>query len=95
VSASKRLPNSRLLSNTNWGHTSYGTSDCATGAIDAYLLKGTLPAKGKLCEGAYQPFKEPLPTDPAAGATLRATAVQAQRPPVAGPPMPSILNGTR
>jgi pimeloyl-ACP methyl ester carboxylesterase len=94
VSAAKRLPNSRLLSNTNWGHTSYGTSDCATGAIDNYLIKGTLPAKGKVCQGAYQPFLEPLPDDPSAS-TLRATAVQAQRPPVAGPPMPSTLNGTR
>ena len=95
VSAAKLLPNSRLLSNTNWGHTSYGSSDCATGAIDDYLLKGTLPAKGKLCEGAYQPFREPLPDDSATASTLRATATQAQRPPVAGPPMPSTLNGTR
>jgi pimeloyl-ACP methyl ester carboxylesterase len=95
VAASKLLPNSRLLSNTNWGHTSYGTSACATGAIDGYLLKVTLPAKGKVCEGEYQPFLTPLPTDPAPPSALRATAVQAQRPPVAGPPMPSTLNGTR
>jgi pimeloyl-ACP methyl ester carboxylesterase len=95
VSASKRLPNSRLLSNTNWGHTSYGTSDCATNAIDNYLLKVKLPAKGTLCQGAYQPFLEPLPTDPAAVSTLAAPATQANRPPVAGPPMPSTLNGTR
>jgi pimeloyl-ACP methyl ester carboxylesterase len=96
VSAAKRLPNSRLLSNTNWGHTSYGTSDCATGAIDAYLLKVTLPAKGTLCQGAYQPFLEPLPDDPGATAsTLKATAAQTARPQVAGPPMPSTLNGTR
>ena len=96
VSAAKRLPNSRLLSNTNWGHTSYGTSPCATGAIDEYLLKGTLPAKGKVCQGAYQPFLEPLPDDSAATAsTLRATTAQTQRPPVAGPPMPSTLSGTR
>ena len=96
VSASKRLPNSRLLSNTNWGHTSYGTSDCATGAIDSYLLNGTLPAVGTLCEGAYQPFLEPLPEDPGATVSaLGAPAAQAHRPPVAGPPMPSTLNGTR
>ena len=96
VSASKRLPNSRLLSNTNWGHTSYGTSDCATNAIDKYLLTGALPAKGTLCQGAYQPFRTPLPTDPAGTAsTLKATGIQAHRPPVAGPPMPSTLNGTR
>ena len=94
VSASKRLPNSRLISNTNWGHTSYGTSACVTGAIDTYLLSGTLPAKGTLCEGAYQPFTTPLPTDGGA-ATLKAAAVEAKRPPVATPLLPSTLNGNR
>ena len=94
VSASKRLPNSRLLSNTNWGHTSYGSSDCATGAIDAYLLKVALPAKGTVCEGAYQPFLEPLPTDEGS-ATLRAAQAQGQRPPVATPLPVSVLNGNR
>ncbi|GAA2559445.1 alpha/beta hydrolase [Winogradskya consettensis] len=94
VSASKRLPNSRLLSNTNWGHTSYGSSACATGAIDNYLLKGTLPARGKVCQGAYQPFLEPLPDD-SGEAARTLNAVQSQRPPIAGPPMPSTLNGTR
>jgi pimeloyl-ACP methyl ester carboxylesterase len=95
VSASKRLPNSRLLSNVNWGHTSYGTSDCATNAIDNYLLKGTLPAKGTVCTGSYQPFLTPLPTDPSAAKTLAVPAAASSRPQVAGPPMPSILNGTR
>jgi pimeloyl-ACP methyl ester carboxylesterase len=64
VSSAKLLPNSRLLSSTNWGHTAYGTSACATGAIDAYLLRGTLPAKGKVCVGDVQPFTEPLESDP-------------------------------
>jgi len=95
VASSKLLPNSRLLSNTNWGHTSYGTSACATGAIDNYLLKATLPAKGTLCQGEYQPFVTPLPTDPGEASALRATQVQAQRPPVAGPLLPSTLNGNR
>ena len=95
VSASKRLPNSRLLSNVNWGHTSYGTSDCATAAIDNYLLKGTLPAKGTVCTGSYQPFLTPLPTDPPATRTLEVPATAANRPQVTGPPMPSTLNGTR
>ncbi len=96
VSAAKRLPNSRLLSSTNWGHTTYGTSACATGAIDAYLLKGTLPAKGKLCQGEYQPFGEPLPGDSDAATLGAATAAaESKRPPVSGPPMPSTLNGTR
>jgi hypothetical protein len=94
VSASKRLPNSRLLSNTNWGHTSYGTSACATGAIDKYLLTGALPAKGKLCVGEYQPFTTPIPTDPDApqASTLVAST---GLPPVAKPLPPSVLNGNR
>jgi hypothetical protein len=92
VSASKRLPNSRLLSNTNWGHTSYGTSACATGAIDKYLLTGALPAKGTLCQGEYQPFTTPIDDGTA---TLKATAAQSNRPPVATPLPPSTLNGNR
>jgi pimeloyl-ACP methyl ester carboxylesterase len=95
VSAAKRLPNSRLLSNTNWGHTSYGTSACATNAIDAYLLKGTLPAKGTVCQGAEQPFTTPLPTDPGAASLTAAVAAQQGRPPVATPLPISVLNGTR
>ena len=43
VSSAKLLPNSRLLSSNNWGHTAYGTSACATGAIDTYLLLRALP----------------------------------------------------
>ena len=74
VSAAKLLPNSRLLSNTNWGHTSYGSSDCATGAIDTYLLTGKVPAKGTVCQGTYQPFTEPLPTDPDALASKLSAA---------------------
>jgi hypothetical protein len=80
---------------TNWCHSSCGTSACATGAIDNYLLKATLPAKGKLCVGEYQPFVTPLPTDPGDASALRATQAQAQRPPVAATLLPSTLNGNR
>ncbi len=55
--AAALLPNSRLLSSDSWGHTAYGTSACATGAIETYLLKGTLPAAGKVCRGDIQPFE--------------------------------------
>ncbi|MER7418035.1 alpha/beta hydrolase [Micromonospora peucetia] len=58
VSSARLLPNSRLLSSDSWGHTAYGTSACATGAIDAYLLRGALPANGKVCVGDLQPFAE-------------------------------------
>jgi pimeloyl-ACP methyl ester carboxylesterase len=54
--AAALLPNSRLLSSSNWGHTAYGTSACVTGAMDRYLLSKTLPAKGTVCAGADQPF---------------------------------------
>ncbi|GIJ14265.1 alpha/beta hydrolase [Micromonospora gifhornensis] len=58
VSASKLLPNSRLLSSDSWGHTAYGTSACVTDAMDAYLLRVTLPRKGTVCKGDIQPFQE-------------------------------------
>jgi pimeloyl-ACP methyl ester carboxylesterase len=61
VAVSKLLPNSRLLSSDSWGHTAYGTSLCVTDAVDKYLLKGTLPAKGKVCKGDVQPFAAPPP----------------------------------
>lgn len=50
------LPNSRLLSSDSWGHTAYGTSECVTGAVDNFLLKVKLPAKGTTCIGDSQPF---------------------------------------
>jgi len=56
VSASKRMPNSRLLTSDSFGHTAYGTSSCTTKAVDNYLLKVTLPKKGKVCVGDVQPF---------------------------------------
>ncbi|MER5457863.1 alpha/beta hydrolase [Micromonospora sp. NPDC002389] len=65
VASAKLLPNSRLLSSDNWGHTAYGTSACATGAIDAYLLRQALPKRGTVCHGDIQPFEE-LPESAAA-----------------------------
>jgi pimeloyl-ACP methyl ester carboxylesterase len=64
VTSAKLLPNSRLLTSSNWGHTAYGTGECATGVIDKYLLRGTLPAKGTVCAGEDQPFTRPLAEDP-------------------------------
>jgi pimeloyl-ACP methyl ester carboxylesterase len=57
VSSAKLLKNARLLSSDSWGHTAYGSSACATGAIEAYLVAGTLPAKGTVCKGDQQPFE--------------------------------------
>ncbi|MGK5674936.1 alpha/beta hydrolase [Micromonospora sp. URMC 106] len=65
VGTARLLPNSRLLSSDSWGHTAYGTSACVTGAVDAYLIRGALPANGTVCTGDIQPFAE-LPEKPAA-----------------------------
>ncbi|MFI7600311.1 alpha/beta hydrolase [Actinoplanes sp. NPDC049681] len=56
VSSAQRLPNSRLLTSDNWGHTAYGTSTCVTRAVDAYLLRVALPPAGTLCRSPLQPF---------------------------------------
>ncbi|PZF96720.1 alpha/beta hydrolase [Micromonospora deserti] len=72
VSSARLLPNSRLLSSDSWGHTAYGTSACATGAIDAYLVRGTLPAKGTVCTGDVQPFAA-LPDEPEATERVEAS----------------------
>ena len=61
VAAARLLPNSRLLSNDNWGHTSYGSSQCVTDAVDTYLLTQKVPARGTLCHGDIQPFVGPPP----------------------------------
>jgi hypothetical protein len=60
VSSSRLIPNSRLLSNTNWGHTAYGTSPCATSWTDRYLMYRALPPKGTVCHGTEQPFTTTL-----------------------------------
>ena len=86
VSASRRQPGARLLSSNNWGHTAYGTSACADTAIEAYLVSGALPAKGKTCTDARQPFT--------GGAAARAAKPATNRLPAT--PLPkSVLIGTR
>ncbi|MEU4428802.1 alpha/beta hydrolase [Actinoplanes sp. NPDC024001] len=90
VSSSKLLPNSRLLASNNWGHTAYGTSLCATAAIDRYLLSGRLPAKGTVCRDSRQPFTEKLPTDD----QMKIKSVTGkQLPPVVAPRPSSVLTG--
>nr|WP_107459580.1 alpha/beta hydrolase [Streptomyces colonosanans] len=49
-SLASQLSSGRLLTYDGDGHTAYGRgSRCIDSAIDAYLLKGTLPATGKHC----------------------------------------------
>ncbi|WP_347354820.1 alpha/beta hydrolase [Intrasporangium sp.] len=85
VSAAALLPNSRLLSSDSWGHTAYGTSGCVTDAVDAYLLRVAVPARGTRCYGDEQPFTDPLEGEPRPG--LRRSAPSRPLPPVV-PPLP-------
>jgi pimeloyl-ACP methyl ester carboxylesterase len=45
-----QLSSGRLLTHDGDGHTAYGRgSDCVDAAVDAYLLRGTVPEEGKRC----------------------------------------------
>ncbi|WP_420118291.1 alpha/beta fold hydrolase [Micromonospora sp.] len=84
VTSARLLPNSRLLSSDSWGHTAYGTSACVTGAIDAYLLRGALPAEGTVCVGDVQPFVGA--SEPAGRAASDKNALAAAGLPARGAP---------
>jgi pimeloyl-ACP methyl ester carboxylesterase len=86
VAAAAVLPRSRLLSSDSWGHTAYGTSRCATGAVDRYLVAGELPAEGTSCVGDVQPFA-PTPEQRSAQTPRMLPPVV---PPVPGAP-PRVL----
>ena len=46
-----QLDNARLVTYEGVGHTAYGDGNgCVDGAVDEYLLKGTLPKKGLICQ---------------------------------------------
>ena len=50
VSVSKELSNGHLLTYDGDGHTAYREgSHCVDGVVDAYLLRGSVPADGKRC----------------------------------------------
>ena len=54
--SARLLRNSRLLTYAGWGHTAYGRSACVTDYVDAYLLDGSLPARGTVCPANPNPF---------------------------------------
>ncbi|MBB2924913.1 alpha/beta hydrolase [Cellulomonas cellasea] len=89
VNAARLLPNSRLLSSDSWGHTAYGTSACATDAIDTYLLTRATPPAGTLCVGDDQPFTVPL--EELEGPQSDARAAQPDRLPPVVPPFAGAL----
>lgn len=96
VAMSRVLPNARLLSSDNWGHTAYGTGACATGAIDGYLLRVALPARGTVCAADHQPFTEPIDSGDAPAVATTTAATEGKRLPRVVAPLPaSILVGGR
>lgn len=82
VATSRLLPNSRLLSNDNWGHTALGTSACVDDAVAAYLLTGAVPARGAVCTGDVQPFTTPLGASAETGPGAGPDAGSAELPPL-------------
>jgi pimeloyl-ACP methyl ester carboxylesterase len=57
VKVARLLPNSRLVSSDNWGHTSLETSACVDNAVFGYLIHPLAPApKVTHCRGDIQPF---------------------------------------
>jgi pimeloyl-ACP methyl ester carboxylesterase len=60
VSLSQQLDEARLLTVAGYGHVSYGQSTCSRSAIDQYLIAGTLPPEGSICDSDIKPF-DPLP----------------------------------
>ena len=52
------IPRSRLVISNNWGHTAYGVSQCATRAIDEYLITPETAGTGAAinCTDGAQPF---------------------------------------
>jgi hypothetical protein len=85
--AAKRLmPNSYLVTSDSWGHTAYGTSDCVTDRVDAYLLGLAKPADG-VCVGNVKPFTAPLATMSLsrAGGLARVLPTRQGLPPVIAP----------
>lgn len=50
------LPNSRLLTVNGWGHATLFLSQCADQAVSDYLVDGTLPLEGTVCNQDWVPF---------------------------------------
>ncbi|MFC0862233.1 alpha/beta hydrolase [Sphaerimonospora cavernae] len=48
----------RLLTYEGWGHGVYGRGDCATNAIDDYLISLKLPARGTRCPAVPVPLPD-------------------------------------
>lgn len=81
------MPNSYLIRSDSWGHTAYGSSDCVTDRVDAYLLDLAQPDPGT-CVGNVQPFTTRLTASSTARSSGTARVAVPSRdglPPVARP----------
>jgi pimeloyl-ACP methyl ester carboxylesterase len=57
VTASRLLPNSRLLSYAGWGHTAFLTGNfCIDNHVTRYLVTTRTPAAGTVCQPQGSPF---------------------------------------
>jgi len=58
VTASRLLPNSRLLSYAGWGHGAYfiAGNACIDDHVTRYLVTGRVPPAGTVCQPAGSPF---------------------------------------
>ncbi|AYY12595.1 alpha/beta hydrolase [Actinobacteria bacterium YIM 96077] len=50
------LEGSRMLTLDGWGHGALGESECVAAKVDDYLISGTLPPAGSVCEQDGEPF---------------------------------------
>jgi hypothetical protein len=56
VTVNALLPNSSLLTVHGWGHVSLFLSACADATVPQYLIDGTTPAPGAICQQDLVPF---------------------------------------
>lgn len=82
VTVAGLLPNSRLLTVNGWGHTTLFLSQCADEAVSSYLVDGTLPPEGTLCQQDWVPFASALSIRSSAAAAARTRVTPAMVPDV-------------
>jgi pimeloyl-ACP methyl ester carboxylesterase len=87
VSTVRTLGNARLLTMAGDGHTAYGrNSACVDSATDSYLIAGTLPVEGTVCQQEV-PFAAPEPAPSEVGTSSgRVTVPDRVRTEVLGRP---------
>jgi pimeloyl-ACP methyl ester carboxylesterase len=75
VTASRLLPDSRLLTLDGWGHTSLFESRCVDGYLNRYLLTLQLPPRGTVCQPDVVPFAQPAPFSRVLGPSARSIVI--------------------